>query len=180
MRCPVWWFPITQATLDAHYREISAQVFENVSQTSGRDVLVSMSVILGRIEALERGDFGEDGKQARELLAGRGLTAEVAREAQALVDSVSQTAQSPAEPGVSPEELQAAEDHMWAWYREWGRIARTVIDSRGQLRKLGFLNARGTVVEVDDEGSDVDEPVAQLPDNLEGLALESNESLGAD
>jgi hypothetical protein len=44
--------------------------------------------------------------------------------------------------------------------------------------QAGLLNARGTVVEVDDEGSDVDEPVAQLPDNLEVPAPEINESLG--
>lgn len=55
---------------------------------------------------------------------------------------------------------QAAEEALWAWYLEWGGIARLVVSDRRALRAMGFLSRRragGDEAEEDlDEAGDSD------------------------
>jgi hypothetical protein len=50
---------------------------------------------------------------------------------------------------------------MWAWYLEWSTIARTVIQNRRNLRRMGFLNNRSPVDELD-EPDDAIEPAVNV------------------
>ena len=82
------------------------------------------------------------GKDARKLLARRGLTPKVIDEAKALLEQVTTLEEVPAElPDLEEERtrLTEAEDAMWAWYLEWAEIARAAIKDRALLRRLGFL-----------------------------------------
>lgn len=122
-----------------------------------------MSVFLQRLSDMEKGKgpFQKGGKAARALLAERGLTQDIVDEATQLIAQVGQA--TPALPAAaerpSDDTIQAAEDAMWAWYREWGTIARTVVTSRRELRRMGFLGSRtsGDTDEAND--TPVDTPV---------------------
>ena len=154
------WFPVANATLLRRHPEIHARVFLNLSQTEGAAVVVSVSTFLERIAELPRAEsgYGQAGKDARKLLARRGLTPKVIDEAKALLEQVATIEAEPAElPDLEEERtrLAEAEDAMWAWYLEWAEIARTAIKDRALLRRLGFLAStpsrrRSTAVDEDD------------------------------
>jgi hypothetical protein len=146
------WFPISQATLEHHYPEVAEKLFLNLSQTSGPEVAVSAGIFLRRLRQMERGagEFAEEGRAARALLAERGLTEDVVANAEHLVGLMSKVAEQPQRRTPSAEEVRQAEDVMWAWYLEWSKIARTVIKDRRHLRMLGFLSARGGGLVEDD------------------------------
>ena len=40
---------------------------------------------------------------------------------------------------VDRDALADAEDALWAWYLEWGPVARSAITDKNHLRELGFL-----------------------------------------
>src|SRR5690606_7091071 len=136
-------FPIASATLQRHHPEVHARVFLNLSQTEGAAVLISVGTFVKRIAELTRAEhgYGQEGKDARKLLSHRGLTPAVIAEAKALLEQFSTIEEQPAEPVDLEEErarFEAAEAAMWAWYLEWGQIARATIKERALLRRLGF------------------------------------------
>ena len=147
------WFPIAQASLAARFPEIHDVVFLNLAQTEGPEVIISVDTLIKRLARLSE---TEEGKAALALLAKRGVTEAVIAQAQALVTKLSTVDNSPAVVGVTPEEDALREAAMWSWYREWSKIARTVISDRRQLRALGFLDASGKAT-ADDAEDDVDE-----------------------
>lgn len=119
-------------------------MFLNLSQTEGAAVIISVSTFIERIAELGRAEagYGQAGKDARKLLARRGLTPKVIDEAKALLDQVTTLEEAPAElPDLEEERtrLAQAEEAMWAWYLEWAEIARAAIKDRALLRRLGFL-----------------------------------------
>ena len=143
------WFPVANATLLRRHPEIHVRVFLNLSQTEGAAVIISVSTFIERIAQLTRADggYGQAGKDARKLLARRGLTPKVIDEAKALLEQVTTLEEAPAElPDLEEERtrLAEAEDAMWAWYLEWAEIARVAIKDRALLRRLGFLASTGS------------------------------------
>jgi hypothetical protein len=147
------WFPITAATLASNYPDVHAHVFRNLAQTSGSEVVITVSTFLERIEGLakpkEEGGLGREGRAARELLVKRGLTAAVIAEARDIIEKIGTIEpEEEAARFVPSEEDEAAERKLWAWYLEWSRIARVAITDRRLLRQLGFLqSAAGNIEE---------------------------------
>lgn len=166
------WFPVANATLSRHYPEIHARVFLNLSQTEGPAVVVSVGTFVKRIAELGRADagYGQAGKDARKLLARRGLTSDVIDEAKALLEQLSTIEAQPDEPVDAEEErarFEQAESAMWAWYLEWAEIARATIKERALLRRLGFLasatSSRTTPTAAADDDGDGDDEPASIP-----------------
>ncbi|MDI1445099.1 hypothetical protein [Polyangium sp. 6x1] len=166
------WFVIAEATLKRHAPKIDAQVFRNLSQTDGMAVIVSVGTFLERLEAIDRpewdGGFGQAGKEARALLAQRGLTETVVDEAKALLEKLRNVdGPMPDLEKIAAEDdsFEKAEAALWAWYLEWSAIARRAITQRGLLRQLGFLRTTpsGKDVEVTDDEVQEDAPAVRTP-----------------
>lgn len=136
------WFPVAKATLERRYPDLAAAVFDNLSQTEGYEVMVSVGTFLDRLDAIAA---DPQGAEALALLARRGLTPEARAEARALIGRI-QAAAEPSLPVIDPtsrEEQDAAVAAAWAWYREWSQIARTVVTRNDMLVRLG-LRRRST------------------------------------
>jgi len=148
------WFPLVHFTLHRHFPEVEAELFLNLSQTEGVEVVLSVSTFVERISLMAEGKapFGTDGPAAMTLMETRGLTAERIARARALLSELGTfSAPVPVEPPAIEE--QAAEDALWAWYLEWGGIARHVVSDRRALRAMGFLSRR-PAGDGEDEGSE--------------------------
>ena len=135
------WFPIIDAVLRPTHPSVHELVFRNLRQTEGSQVLVSVKLMLDRLDAIarpeEEGGLAEAGEQARAHLARRGVTEEVLDQARALLARVPESPHND-EPIADPEARDAAEAHLWAWYLEWSGIARATIKDRRVLNSLGF------------------------------------------
>jgi hypothetical protein len=154
------WFPATRHVLQNRYAAIGSLLFDGVSQTSGREVVLSADLFTTRMEQMAAGEppFDVDGPAAREALRERGLTGEVLAEMRGLVDRV-QTFKRRAVRVPEPHERQAAVDHLWAWYREWAGLARVALTNRSHLRILGLApKRRGATEEVDEFADTVEMP----------------------
>lgn len=136
------WFPIVEVVLRTHHPRARELVFHNLRQTEGSEVVVSVAILLDRIEALPRppaeGGLGEEGRRARALLRTRGLTDEVTGSARALLARVGAPPPTGDRARASREARAAAEQHLWSWYLEWSAIARAAIQDRRLLASLGF------------------------------------------
>src|SRR5687767_8853991 len=82
VKLDVWenrWFPIVSATLERRFPAVHAQVFNNIAQTSGLELLVTVRTLIDRIEAMGNGQgtFGPEGQAAKAMLESRGFTASV-------------------------------------------------------------------------------------------------------
>lgn len=145
------WFPIVQASLSRHYPDLARQVFLNLSQTEGPAVSVSVGILLERLELLAK-DASTPAQAATALLQKRGLTPAVLGEAQSLLKQIGTLPPvATSEPTPTAEQVQQAEDEMWAWYLEWSAIAQRAIADRRLLRGLGFLAPRGSKDAADDD-----------------------------
>lgn len=138
-----YWFPIAQAAMTRRFPAVAAKFFQNLTQLSGPEVIVSVRLFLDRYDDLtkEGSSYGPEGAKAKELLAERGLTPVVLDEVRALLLAVRDP-----RPPLTPEALeqakvdaQKAEDALWAWYLEWSPIARGATKNRVLLHQLGFL-----------------------------------------
>jgi hypothetical protein len=159
------WFPVARATLAARYPEIGQVLFLNLSQYTGVEVVVSVSTFLERLEQMGKGegDFGEQGPEARKLLAQRGLTEKKVQEAQGQLEAIATFSETPVQEGPSVEEQKAAEDRLWAWYLEWSAIARVAIKDGRLLRSLGFNPRTRSSDTETTEVTPAAPPVAALP-----------------
>ncbi|MBZ0117299.1 MAG: hypothetical protein K8H88_09905 [Sandaracinaceae bacterium] len=144
------WFPIAEVVLRTNHPSIAEEVFRNLSQTSGPEVVVGVATFVQRVSALE--ERGGEAARARELLERRGLTEEILGEARGLLQQINDLAPADEEQ-VAPEEGEAdeAETAMWNWYLEWSGIARVAIQDRRLLRSLGFLRSTRS-------GNDTEDP----------------------
>jgi hypothetical protein len=139
------WFPVLSAVLENHFPEIHAMVFNNLAQTSGPEVVVTVGTLIERIErmsaAREEGGFGATGRSARTLLEKRGFTAEEIESARKLIQKIGKIADASELAGdeESVADDDSAETAMWKWYLEWSTIARGAIKNRRLLRNMGFL-----------------------------------------
>ncbi len=150
------WFPIAEVVLRVRYPEAHARVFANLAQSSGPEVVVTVTTLLDRLQAITKpeaeGGLGEEGVAARDILAQRGLDAAELARGRSLLARLGTFDEEDARPPVSPEEAQAAEDALWDYYLEWSRIARVGIHDGRLLRLLGFRQGGPR----DDAGDDVD------------------------
>ena len=164
------WFPIASASLQYRHPKVHAWLFLNLSQTEGLEVVVSVAKFLERLAQLPKEKGLENAAEAAQLLQKRGLTGAVVGQAEQLLTRLQQVGTiKPPEP-PSPEEQQAAEDALWAWYIEWSQIARTVVKDRRLLRELGFLRTRTRTVEEIEEEDVLDEEEQTTPAPATGAA----------
>lgn len=160
------WYPIIEVVLRTNFPDVHAKVFQNLSQTEGSEVLLSVRTLLDRLETIEKpadeGGLGKKGRDARKLLEERGAGERTFSEARELIAQIGSIAEPP--PGsIDAEAAKAAEEGLWSWYLEWSGIARVAIRDRRMLRALGFLR---TVRKPSGEEEDVvvpDEDVATDP-----------------
>jgi hypothetical protein len=148
-------FPIVKAALARHFPEVHDEVFLNLPRASGRDLIVTVKLFIERIEVAYG---GPDGGAVAELLATRGFTSDVVAEAKSLLARLTTLAETSDGVQVAVD-LEATEAAMWAWYLEWSAIARALIDARGQLRRLGFLQSATRPGTLDELESVLSEPV---------------------
>lgn len=159
------WFVITSATLQRRAPNVHEVLFRNLSQTDGIEVIVSVGTFLDRwvnIDKLvEDGGLGQDGKDAKKVMAKRGLTSAVINEAKALVGKLRHVdGPLPDLEKIEAEEanFEKAERELWAWYLEWSAIARNAIKQRSLLKKLGFLQENGRGADENDENAEGETP----------------------
>jgi hypothetical protein len=153
--------------LQRHYPRVADQLFLNLSQTEGAEVVVSVGTFIERMAQMAEGaePYGPEGPEARALLARRGLTAERVAEAEAQLDQLG-TIREQLQPQPTAEEQEQAGRELWAWYLEWSSIARAAIRDRRLLRTLGFLQSRRSSASDVEDGDDalVDEDDSDEPD----------------
>lgn len=138
------WFRVIRATLKRHHPEVHDWVFNNIAQTRGVDLVVSVDTVVRRLREIETGasPFGDQGEAVMALLAERGFSAAVLEEGENLLQKIAEFKPAPVK-AFDPEEEARDIDKLWAWYLEWSEIARNVIVDRRVLRSLGFLNGSG-------------------------------------
>ncbi len=148
------WVAIARYALQHSFPRIAEALFMNIAAAEGVEVAISVGTFVARIRELENGGFGLDSVAARALLVERGLTEERVAEAEALLAELGTLVEANTG-AVTPEEQEAAEQAMWAWYLEWSGIARVAIRDKRLLRALGFRRAtRG------EEAAEANEPAA--------------------
>ena len=132
------WFPIASAVLQRHHPDVHAKVFLNLSQTQGKQVVLSVGTLVERIDGLPAMGQG----QALATLSLHGLTQVVLEEARSLLRQVMQPSLDDAPADDEPVVDHATEDAMWSYYLQWSAIARRAISDRRLLRQLGFLRSQ--------------------------------------
>jgi hypothetical protein len=147
------WFPIASATLRGRFPAVHEWLFLNLSQTEGPAVVISVGVFVTRINAMAaEPSLGASGAQARELLSARGLTTDTVLAAQNLLKALGTAEPAPLSVPLDAQAQEAVEGAMWAWYLEWGEIARVAVSERNLLRELGFLKSKRPLAqEIEDE-----------------------------
>ncbi len=138
------------AALRRLHPEQDAFVFDNLEMGTGIAAVVSVSMFLQRIDALEN---SPDRKSTRKTdhaalatLEQRGVTKEERKQIKALIQIVESPA--PVEDGAPPDARMAALTELHAWVQDWSDCARSVITRRDQLLRLGIgkRRARDTIV----------------------------------
>ncbi len=135
------WFPIAEASLQYSYPEAYDYLFNNLHQTDGVDVLVSVGTFIDRFNQLASQKNVKDAAAAHKRLVERGLNKATVDEAEQLLKAAGTISKQVPPPAIDPKQQQAAEDALWHWYLEWSGIARVVIKDRRLLHQLGFLHA---------------------------------------
>lgn len=131
------WYPIVDASLRKRFPRVHEQVFRNLGQVRGGEVLLTVATFIGRIRALDRAKDAES-RAARALLVTRGLTAAVLDEAWDRLEEVKKLPALPPALEEGDADSEAAAAAAWDWYLEWSQIARAAVTD-GRLRaKLGF------------------------------------------
>ncbi|MBX3185421.1 MAG: hypothetical protein KF819_00335 [Labilithrix sp.] len=136
------WFPVAAASLERRFPSLHAQLFKNLSQTSGPAVAVGVRTFVDRFDDLAAGAYGPEGAAAVELLRGRGLTEAVVDDARTLLEAVAKRAPIDLDADVDKEAIAKAESDLWAWYLEWSQIARVAITQRVLLKQMGFIASK--------------------------------------
>ncbi|NUO50283.1 MAG: hypothetical protein HOV80_15620 [Polyangiaceae bacterium] len=145
------WFVIIEATLARRFPEVREKVFLNLSQTEGPPVVLSVGTLVSRINALTAEGATAREREARALLASRGVNDLAMAEITSLLAAAEQSTEEPPNLDDLAEQRAVNEAAMWAWYIEWSRIARQTIANRQVLRGLGFLVRKSGAVEEEEE-----------------------------
>jgi hypothetical protein len=147
------WFPVINLALERHHPAVADQLFAGLQRGAGPMAALSVSTLITRLDQMSAGQGGYEaaGVAARRTLEARGVTTGVIDEAKALLAEVEHIAEHPTVATKPGAEAEAAEEALFAWYREWSGIARVAIRSRGILRQLGLVGSRRLH---DDESND--------------------------
>ncbi len=147
------WFPVIDATLRRSFPKVHEKVMLNLSMTEGLPVILSVSTLMDRLDALRAATDAES-QAAVAKLNTRGVTTAVLDEVRSILASVKTVNLGPT---PTPEEIarqsQENEAAMWAYYLEWSAIARAAIKEKSILRALGFGGKKKAAEE--DEAGDV-------------------------
>jgi hypothetical protein len=130
------WFPIARAALGRNFPDVAQEVFYNLAQAEGRDVILTVSTLLARVEDLHAAAPGSAKAKAAELLDRRGLGAKERASAHELLATIRSLELPVAEPlpeGDDEDQLAG----LWAWYREWADIARVAVRRKELRIRLG-------------------------------------------
>ena len=134
------WIPIARATLERHFPDVTGLLLPDADGTCEHDGKAVEDFVT------RLADFAAttDRPDVLELLARRGLDATHIREAASLIERIRRCdkAVGDAQPDGGLRDGDA-ERELWAFYREWSAIARTVIRDGHQLRRLGFKGPAG-------------------------------------
>jgi hypothetical protein len=139
------WFAVGEVVLRLNFPAVHAVVFHKLRRTVGPEVVMAVTTLLDRLEAITRPEeeagLGEEGRRARELLASRSLTDEVLAQGRRLLARIGEEPDAPSRAELDAQDRDAraaAERHLWSWYLEWSTLARLAISDRRLLRSLGF------------------------------------------
>ncbi len=152
------WFDVAEAALARLSPKVHAVLFQNLSKTSGPEVVLNVRTFLERIDAMKKAE-DDDNKSALTLLEKRGLTDGVLDEAMGLIEKIAAAEadddedENAEDEAARKAEREQAVEAMWAWYQDWAKTARTVVKNRNYQVMLGLLQHRvgGSSV---DEGDD--------------------------
>jgi hypothetical protein len=130
---------LTKAVLARHYPAESDLLFNGLGRAEGRAVTYTVDFFLRRLDAMDKGEapFEARGPEVRAFLRTRGLSDAIVAEGTSLVTALQSIGTREA-PSTSAQELLAAEEAMWGFYREWAVVARLTIKDGRLLRQLGF------------------------------------------
>ena len=125
-------------------------VFANVEPAKGVAAVLSVSLFLDRLDALERGKGRKatraDDRAALELLAARGIGQAERQRLRALVQTVERgtlerTGKTTAPAAATPVAQPGFEEslvELYLWHKDWATSARAAIKRRDHLIKLGL------------------------------------------
>ena len=135
------------AALRRLHPEQDAFVFDHLEVGSGIAAVVSVSLFLQRLGALESSPDRKATRKADHAalatLEQRGVTKEERKQIKALVHLVETTPAPAVEDAVAPPDARmAALGELYAWVQDWSDCARSVITRRDQLLRLGIGKRR--------------------------------------
>jgi hypothetical protein len=152
-------FARTSAALEHHHPEQAAFVFENLAPSQGYSSVLGLSMLLDRLNTLEQGRSDatrEADRAAIATLSERGITPqERARLAELVkVAKVSMTPSVMATTADIESESEKALVELQAWFSDWSRTARAVVQKRSHLIRLGLAKRRSPKKGEEAESSD--------------------------
>jgi hypothetical protein len=126
-----------QAALQHLYPEAGALVFAGIELGRGFAAVLAVETFLDRVAELHQ--------KPRKLLAARGITDLVVKHLRERIRT-SKVVSVPEEPHEDPNgaEREAALRALRAWYDDWSEAARTAIDDRSALIRLGLAKRRAS------------------------------------
>lgn len=159
-------FRRVRAALGRLHPEQNEFVFRGISAARGANALVSVGMLLDRLDLLEndpsRAATREADRAALSTLEARGIGKAERARLRELLDTVLSVKQ-PVLPEAAPsaEEREAALRELRAWYIDWSETARAVIHRRDHLILMGLAHRRSSEPDVDGEEDDVGAPVSE-------------------
>ena len=164
------WFPRVRAIIRhkvarEHRDAFAASFFKDLEQQPlGPTVVGSMSVFIGRVEALAKSKQ-PGAKEVAEAIEARGLTKARVSHIKGLI-ALAQGAPKPAAPKPSAEEIAKAQQRqrdavadLRDWFNDWATTLRPLFGPRDQL-SLGLTQPSRGKPEDDEEAPDVPPPAA--------------------
>ena len=132
-------FPIIRSTFGWYFNEYATARFLWVAEQVGPNVALRVDALL---TALRRLGATVDGPDALELLAVRGVDANVRAEASELLARLATYMRLPTVCPAAGRSLAEAEDDLWSRYLSWSSRARTGIQRRRVLETLGLVKLK--------------------------------------
>ncbi len=138
-------FRVCRAALERLHPEQAAFVFKDLESATGALAVISVSMFLERLDALENGPERKSTRRADHAalatLAKRGITKEERAKMQQLIETAKGLAPE-AQLDPSAEARQADLIALRAWYEDWSETARAVITRRDHLIRLGLAKRK--------------------------------------
>lgn len=137
-------FAVIKAALERLHPEQAAFVFQNLTPSQGPQAIVGISLLLDRLDALEKSPERKGTRKADHTalstLAQRGYT----KEERARLRGLVKTAQSAAAPEETKEadERQGILKELYAWISDWGTTAKVVLARRDHQIQVGVAKRK--------------------------------------